>query len=68
MTVLRKYSHSPLPEILLILAIAAVTYLPHLSQATIYRDDWYYAMDRMIGGPGVFEEMFRIDLPARDPP
>ena len=67
MTVLRKYSHSPLPEILLILAIAAVTYLPHLSQATIYRDDWYYAMDRMIGGPGVFEEMFLIDRPARGP-
>ena len=67
MTSLRKFSHTPLLEILLILVIAAVTYLPHLSQATIYRDDWYYAMDRLIGGPGIFQEMFKIDRPARGP-
>lgn len=64
---LRKYSHAPLLEILLILAIAAVVYLPNLSQATIYRDDWYYVMDRLIGGPGVYQEMFSIDRPARGP-
>jgi hypothetical protein len=64
---LRKFSHTPLIEILIILVIAAVTYLPHLSQATIYRDDWYYTMDRMIGGPGVFQAMFSIDRPARGP-
>ena len=52
MTTLRKISHTPLLEVLLILVIAAVTYLPGLSQATIYRDDWYYTMDRLIGGPG----------------
>jgi len=67
MTTLRKFSHTPLVEILLILVIAAVTYLPNLSQATIYRDDWYYTMDRIIGGPGIFQEMFRIDRPARGP-
>ena len=67
MTNLRKLSKTPLVEILLILVIAAVTYLPHLSQATIYRDDWYYTMDRMIGGPGIFQEMFKIDRPARGP-
>ena len=67
MTTLRKFSHTPLVEILLILVIAAVTYLPNLSQATIYRDDWYYTMDRLIGGPGIFQEMFSIDRPARGP-
>jgi hypothetical protein len=67
MTTLRKFSHTPLVEVLLILVIAAVTYLPSLSQATIYRDDWYYTMDRLIGGPGVFQEMFKIDRPARGP-
>jgi hypothetical protein len=67
MTYLRKSSHNPLVEILLILGIAAVTYLPHLSQATIYRDDWYYVMDRLIGGPGTYQEMFSIDRPARGP-
>lgn len=67
MTSLRKYIHTPWVEILLILVIAGATYLPNLSQATIYRDDWYYTMDRMIGGPGVFQEMFSIDRPARGP-
>ncbi len=67
MTNSRKFSHSPLVEILLILLIAAVTYLPNLSQATIYRDDWYYTMDRLIGGPGIYQEMFSIDRPARGP-
>ncbi len=67
MTSLRKFIRTPLLEILLILVIAGLTYLPHLSQATIYRDDWYYTMDRLIGGSGVFQEMFRIDRPARGP-
>jgi len=67
MTTLRKFSRTPLVEILLILVIAAVTYLPNLSQATIYRDDWYYAMDRLIGGPGIFQAMFSVDRPARGP-
>ncbi len=67
MTTLRKFSHTALLEILLILMIAAVTYLPNLSQATVYRDDWYYVMDRLIGGPGIFQEMFSIDRPARGP-
>jgi hypothetical protein len=64
---LRKFSHTPLVEVLLILLIAGITYLPHLSQATIYRDDWYYVMDRLIGGPGIYPEMFSIDRPARGP-
>ncbi len=54
-------------EILLIIVISALAYLPNLTQATIYRDDWYYVMDRLIGGPGVFQEMFSIDRPARGP-
>lgn len=54
-------------ELLLILIIAAATFLPGLTQARIYRDDWYYTMDRLIGGPGVFQEMFKIDRPARGP-
>lgn len=64
---LSKVSHRFPVEVLLILVIAAVTYLPNLSRATIYRDDWYYVMDRLIGGPGVYQEMFSIDRPARGP-
>jgi hypothetical protein len=54
-------------EIFLIVVIAALAYLPNITNASIYRDDWYYALDRTIGGPGVFQEMFSIDRPARGP-
>lgn len=54
-------------EIILIIVVTALAYLPNITKATIYRDDWYYAMDRTIGGPGVFQEMFSIDRPARGP-
>ncbi|HPH96690.1 MAG TPA: hypothetical protein PKW33_17680 [Anaerolineaceae bacterium] len=54
-------------ELALIIVTASITYLPNLSQATIYRDDWYYTLDRSIGGPGTFEAMFSIDRPARGP-
>jgi hypothetical protein len=67
MTSFRKRSQTALVEILFILVIAGVIYLPHLRQATIYRDDWYYVMDRLIGGPGIYQEMFSIDRPARGP-
>ncbi len=55
-----------LPVALLLVA-SALAYLPNLLQATVYRDDWYYVLDRMIGGPGVFQAMFSIDRPARGP-
>jgi hypothetical protein len=67
MTTVSRFSRISLVEGLLILVIAGVTYLPSLSQATIYRDDWYYVMDRLIGGPGVYQEMLSIDRPARGP-
>ena len=63
----RKFNSTRAVEIALLLAVAGLTFLPNLLQATIYRDDWYYAMDRLIGGPGVFQAMFSIDRPARGP-
>ena len=62
-----KLNYQHIIGIILILVISALAYLPNLTKATIYRDDWYYAMDRTIGGPGVFQEMFSIDRPARGP-
>jgi hypothetical protein len=49
----------------LLVIITALTYLPALSQATVYRDDWYYTVDRLKGGPDTFHKMFEIDRPAR---
>jgi hypothetical protein len=63
----RKFNYTRAVEIGLILVVSGLTYLPNLLQATIYRDDWYYVMDRLIGGPGVFQAMFSIDRPARGP-
>ena len=52
-------------EIALLLVVTTLTYLPNLLKATIYRDDWYYTYDRMVGGPQTFHYMFSIDRPAR---
>ena len=49
----------------LLIVVTTLTYLPALSQATIYRDDWYYTVDRLKGGPETFPKMFEIDRPAR---
>jgi hypothetical protein len=54
-------------EFFLIIVLAALAYLPNITRASIYRDDWYYVLDRTIGGPGAFQEMFSIDRPARGP-
>ena len=67
MKTLFKSNYQRIIEIILIVVIASLAYLPNITKASIYRDDWYYAMDRLIGGPGIFQEMFSIDRPARGP-
>lgn len=57
---LKKHS----PKTLLLL-ISALVFLPHIGNLTYYKDDWYYIYDGMVGGAGIFHEMFRIDRPAR---
>lgn len=52
-------------EILFLLFISALVYLPHIGNLTYYKDDWYYIYDGMLGGAKIFHEMFRIDRPAR---
>src|SRR5512141_1728797 len=64
---LSKSSRSYLVPVALLLVASALAYLPNLLQATVYRDDWYYVLDRIIGGPGIFQAMFSIDRPARGP-
>jgi hypothetical protein len=67
MTSPRKVKRFATIEILLILVVSALAYLPNLAQAGYYRDDWYYMVDRLRGGPTVFPVMFSIDRPARGP-
>jgi hypothetical protein len=49
----------------LLTIVITISYLLPLSRATIYRDDWYYTVDRIRGGPQTFHSMFAIDRPAR---
>jgi len=53
------------PELIFLLLISAIVYLPHIGNLTYYKDDWYYIYDGMLGGAKIFHEMFRIDRPAR---
>jgi hypothetical protein len=57
----------PVVEIILLILISAIVYLPNATRATHYRDDWYYMIDRLKGGEGLYQEMFSIDRPTRAP-
>jgi len=59
------WKKKPFPEIIFLLVISAIVYLPQVGKLTYYKDDWYYIYDSMVGGTKVFHEMFRIDRPAR---
>ncbi len=63
----RKWNHTRTVEVALLLVVAGLAFLPGLLQATVYRDNWYYVLDRHIGGPGIFQAMFSIDRPVRGP-
>ena len=67
MTTSRKVNLFVIIEIALIMVVSALAYLPNISQAGYYRDDWYYMLDRSKGGPSVFPVMFSIDRPGRGP-
>jgi len=54
-------------QIVLLIVISAAVYLPRIGQLQYYKDDWYYVLDGLYGGPAVFNEMFAIDRPARGP-
>lgn len=54
-------------QIVLLFVISAAVYLLRVGQLQYYKDDWYYVLDGLYGGPSVFKEMFAIDRPARGP-
>jgi hypothetical protein len=55
----------PFPEILFLLIISAIVYLPNIGKLTYFKDDWYYIYDGLKAGAKIFHEMFSIDRPAR---
>lgn len=50
---------------LLLVILSAIAYLPHITQLTYYRDDWYYIADRFFGGADIFHQMYWVDRPIR---
>jgi hypothetical protein len=54
-------------QVALLVIISGVIYLPRIGQLQFYKDDWYYILDGLYGGPAIFNEMFSIDRPARGP-
>ncbi len=63
----KKFKQSIWLEVVALVAISVFTYLIHISRLSYYRDDWYYMFDGLVGGHGVFTEMFRHLRPARGP-
>ena len=47
--------------------ISIFVYLIHVDRFSYYGDDWYYMYDGLVGGGGIFVEMFRHLRPARGP-
>lgn len=55
----------PFLEIIFLLVISAIVFLPNIGRLTYFKDDWYYIYDGLIAGAKVFHPMFSIDRPAR---
>ncbi|MCC6298085.1 MAG: hypothetical protein IT314_02215 [Anaerolineales bacterium] len=62
---IRTLIKPPYIEILLLILISGLVYLPYVPQLTYYLDDWYYIYDGVVGGPNIFHSMFSVDRPAR---
>ena len=54
-------------QFFLLIIVSSAIYLHKVGQLQYYKDDWYYVLDGLYGGPAVFNEMFAIDRPARGP-
>jgi len=63
----KKIKESPWLETAALVIISIFVYLIHVGKFSYYRDDWYYMYDGLVGGGGIFVEMFRHLRPARGP-
>ena len=54
-------------ESILLIFIAALTYLPEVARFTFNRDDWFYLYDGLVYGPQAFVGLFENLRPMRGP-
>lgn len=52
-------------EVILLVLVNVLVYLPSVLRLGYYRDEWYFLYDGVIGGRGIFWDMFLSDRPAR---
>jgi hypothetical protein len=52
-------------ELVLILTVSGLVYLPFITEFGYYNDDWYSMYAARVGGTQVFHEMYGIDRPGR---
>ena len=50
---------------LMLVIVAALTYLPYMNQIGYTHDDWYLMASAQAEGPGVFREIYSVDRPLR---
>jgi hypothetical protein len=62
---LTKLSRSRRAGIILLVLVNVFVYLPSVLRLGYYRDEWYFLYDGVIGGRGIFWDMFLSDRPAR---
>jgi len=51
--------------VFVMLAVAAIAYLPLAHQFGFLNDDWYLMFDAHVSGSGFFHEIYSIDRPLR---
>ena len=62
---LKQLSRSRWAGIVLLILVNLLVYLPSVLRLGYYRDEWYFLYDGLIGGRGIFWDMFLSDRPAR---
>jgi len=53
-------------ELILLLIVSGLIYLPFITQFGYYNDDWYSMYSARVGGTQTFHEMYSIDRPGRE--
>jgi len=62
---MRNRNFQPWIELILMLVISGLIYLPFITQFGYYNDDWYSMYAARVGGTETFHEMYGIDRPGR---
>src|SRR5512132_2962053 len=52
-------------ELVLMLVVSGLIYLPFITQFGYYNDDWYSMYAARVAGTNAFHEMYSIDRPGR---